>query len=138
MLIWQDQNWKISELNKKNQEKTVPQFFKTGFRFLKKICFKFEVFKTVKISSDFNIKTCRSRKRRAIQKNPYYCFLEEPKVFLLTLKENLYKKTFSTAKTKAISYFAVKFVERSSYLPLENHLRWNIYSELNYKTLLQL
>ena len=54
-----------------------------------KICFKVKVLKTFKISTDCHIKTCRSLKERTILKIPIlekYRFLEEPVLFLLTLK----------------------------------------------------
>ena len=46
-------------------ETKVPSFFKKAFVFSKN-CFKVEILKTFKISSDYHIKTCRSLKRRAI------------------------------------------------------------------------
>ena len=54
---------------------------------LQKICFKITVLKTFKISTDGLIKTCRSRKRRAILKIPSTVFFEESMLFLLALNE---------------------------------------------------
>ena len=54
-----------------------------------KICFKVKVLKTFKISTDCHVKTCRYLKERTILKIPIlekYRFLEEPVLFLLTLK----------------------------------------------------
>ena len=66
---------------------------KLYFSFLKKvfilwkICFKVKILKTFKISTDC---LCRSDlSNRDYFENPYYCFLEEPMLFLLTLKWNL-------------------------------------------------
>ena len=42
-------------------------FFRKRFRF-PKICFEVKVVKTLKVSSDFHIKICRSIKRRAVLK----------------------------------------------------------------------
>ena len=60
--------------------KMIIQFFVSV---LHKICFKVKVLKTIKISSDRQIKTCRSLKRRAIWKSlvtflrrTYFCWLQ--------------------------------------------------------------
>ena len=51
--------------------------------------------------------------KEAYFKNPQNCFSEEPILFLLALKWNLYNKVFSYVKTKTNSYFAIKAVEWS-------------------------
>ena len=71
--------------------------------FLKSVCifqkifFEVKVLKSFKISSNYQIKACRSLKWRAILKIP---ILKEPMLFLLALKWNLYEKVFSCVKTK--------------------------------------
>ena len=44
-------------------------------------------------------------------KNPWYHFLEEPVLFLLALKWNLFEKVLSCVKTKANSTFAINLAE---------------------------
>ena len=88
------------------------------------ISFKVKALKTLKISSDCHIKTCGSLKRRAILKIPSTVFLEEPFLFLLALKWNLYQKAFFNVKTKTNPNFFVKLAERSNdlfLLSLMNH-----------------
>ena len=46
--------------------------------------------------------------------NPLYRLLEQPNLFLLSLKWKLWDKAFSCVKTKTNSNFAVKLVERSN------------------------
>ena len=61
-------------------------FLKEVFVF-QKVCFK--VLKTFETFTDCYEKTCRSLKQRAIFKNPWYRFLEEPVLSLLDLKRKL-------------------------------------------------
>ena len=63
-------------------------FLKKVFVF-QKPCFKVEILKTFKISTNCHIKTYRSLKRRAILKIPSTAFLEELMFFLLALKRDL-------------------------------------------------
>ena len=81
-------------------------FLKKLFVF-QKICFRVKLVKTLKISSDYQIKTCRSVKQKAILKIPI--------IVLLTLQRYLPKKVFSCVKAKTISNFAVKLAERSNH-----------------------
>ena len=66
-------------------KKLCSSFFKKVFVF-QKICFKVKVLKMLKISTDCQIKTCQSLKRRAILKIPSTVSLEESMLFLLALK----------------------------------------------------
>ena len=108
-------------------KKRYSSFLKKVFVF-QKICFKVEVLKMFKISTDCYIKTCQSLKRNAILKVPSteYCFLEEPILFLLVLKWNLLEKAFSSVKTKTNPNFAEKLSERSTHsfftVYLMNHI----------------
>ena len=80
-------------------EKRYYSLLKKVFVF-QKIWFKVKILKSVKISRDCHIKTCRSLKRRVILKIPSTVFLEESMLFLLASKWNLWEKAFSNVKTK--------------------------------------
>ena len=66
-------------------KKQYPSFFKKSF-FSQEICSKVKLLKTLKISTDCRVKTYRSLKKRAILRIPSTVFLEQPMLFLLTLK----------------------------------------------------
>ena len=101
-----------------------PVFLKMVFVF-QKICFKVEVLKMCKISSDYcPIKTPISQTEGYFE-NPKYRFLEKLKTFLLALTWNLEDKAFSCAMTKTNSDFVVKVLERNNHsfsVYLTNHL----------------
>ena len=68
----------------------------------------------LRVSFNWFPKTGQSLKRRAILIIPGTFFLEEPMLFLLSLKWKLWEKPFSNVKTKTNSSFAVKVTERSN------------------------
>ena len=107
-------------------------FLKRVFVF-QKTCFKSEVLKTFKISSDCHIKTCQSLKRRAVLKIPGAVFLEKPSVgikilLLLALKLKLQEKAFSCAKTKTNGKYVVNLAKMLK----EATVNW---TELNFSKL---
>ena len=79
--------------------KRVLQFFEKGFRFPENY-FKLKVLKTSNISTDCHIKTCRSRKRRAILKIPSTVFEKNLCSFRWLKKETFEKKHFSLLRQK--------------------------------------
>ena len=98
--VWKWCVFNLSALNLK----TVLRFFEKVFVF-QKICFKIKVLNTFKTISQ----------TEGYFENPYYRFLEEPMLFLLALKWNLWEKAFSSVKTKTNSNFAVKLAEMSNH-----------------------
>ena len=80
-------------------KKRYSSFLKRTFVF-QKIYSKVRVWKTITISSDYNIKAYWSLNRRAILKMLFYRFLEEPTLFLFTLKWNLLKMRFPVLRQK--------------------------------------
>ena len=86
-------------------KKRYPSFLKRAF-VSQKIYSKVRVWKTITISSDYNIKAYWSLNQRAILKMLLYRFLAEPTLFLFTLKWNLLKNAFSCVKTKNNSNIA--------------------------------
>ena len=62
--------------------------------------------------------------------NPYYCFLEEPMLFLLAWKWNLKEKAFSSVKTKTNPNVAINcWKEQPSIFTvyLMNHIFKHLY-----------
>ena len=92
----------------------MPQFFEKSSRFPENL------FQSESIENVWNFHWL-SRKNRPISQtegffeNTYYCFSEEPMLFLLALKWKLSEKTFSNVKTKTNSSVAVKVTERSNH-----------------------
>ena len=67
-------------------------FLKKVFVF-QKICFKVNVLKTFKISTDCHIKTCRSRKQKAILKIPIVPFFRRTYALSIAFKMKLLRKS---------------------------------------------
>ena len=77
-----------------------------------KICFKFKVLTTFKMSTNCHIKTCRSHERRAILKIPSTVFQKNLCSFHLLSNETS-KNAFSSVKTNTDLNFDAKLSERS-------------------------
>ena len=78
---------------------TKRQYSSFLFFVFQKTFFKVKVLKSFKVSTDCQIKKCRSLKQRAVLKVPFI-FFSETMFFLLLLKWNFYEEVFPGVKTK--------------------------------------
>ena len=88
--------------------------FLKKFFIIQKICFKVKVLKTLKVSTDYHIKACRSLKGRAILKIPSTVF-RRTHALAVGIKMKPLIIVFSSVKTKTNSSFAVELAERSNH-----------------------
>ena len=87
----------------------------TSANMYKKICFKVEVWKTFKNSTDCHIKTCRSRKGWVIFKIPSTFFQKNLCSFSWLQNETSTKKCFPVFRQNTNTNFAAKLGERTSH-----------------------
>ena len=94
-------------------KKRFSSFLKKVFVF-RKFCFKVQVLKTIKISTDCHIKHINLSNRGLLLK-PLVLFFRQTYALSVSFKMKRIQKAFSSVKIKANTDFAIKLAERSKH-----------------------